>query len=130
MASRGQIFAPLFRTPARSLRHATIKALDEPVLRWSAELLGRESAGVVEGVAAALARIEAGGIDAAIVDVHLANGQTGEAIAAALAAANIPFLVATGGFVGRVDAVWTERPILTKPFKLDTLEAGLKSISV
>jgi DNA-binding response OmpR family regulator len=91
------------------------------------EILGKESAGVTQTVAGALEHIARGGFDAAIVDVHLANGKTAEPVAAALAAADIPFLVATGGYLG-TDPGWEGRPILSKPFILATLEAALNAL--
>lgn len=91
-------------------------------------MMGREPVAVVEGVAPALARISKGGIDAAIVDVHLANGEAGDPIAGALADANIPFLVATGGFAGAIGGPWRNRPILAKPFTLDSLREALGAL--
>lgn len=89
------------------------------------ELLGHGTAAIVDRVAAALDRIAAGGIDAAIVDVHLANGEMADAIAIDLSARTIPFLVATGGFVGEVGPAWRGQPVLAKPFNLEDLRSGL-----
>lgn len=91
-------------------------------------MMGREPVAVVDGVEPALARILKGGIDAAIIDVHLADGENGDPIAVALADAHIPFLVATGGFSGAIGAPWRNRPILTKPFTLDSLRKALAAL--
>ncbi len=60
------------------------------------ELLGCKTVAVVEDVAGALSVIAERSVDAAILDVHLADGETSEPVAAALSARNIPFLVCTG----------------------------------
>lgn len=91
-------------------------------------MMGREPVAVVDGVAPALARISEGGIDAAIVDVHLAGGDSGDPIAAALADANIPFLVATGGFTAALGSVWQNRPVLAKPFTLQSFRDALAAL--
>jgi len=104
---------------------------DDPLISMMIEdfldILGKQSAGVTQTVEAALEYVRRGGFDAAIVDVHLANGETGEPIAAALAEADIPFLVATGGYLGS-DPVWDARPKLSKPFNLAALEAALDAL--
>jgi DNA-binding NtrC family response regulator len=89
------------------------------------DMLGHRCAATVDRVDDALAKIAEGGIDAAVVDVHLADGDVGDAIAAALSENDIPFLVATGGFVGETGSAWRGRPILAKPFTLDDLRDGL-----
>jgi len=93
-------------------------------------MMGREPVAVVDGVAPALARISEGGIDAAIVDVHLSDGDSGDPIAAALSDANIPFLVATGGFTAALGTAWQNRPILPKPFTLESLSGALAALEV
>lgn len=87
-------------------------------------MMGWEPVAVVDGVEPALARISEGGIDAAIVDVHLADGDSGDPVAVALADAHIPFIVATGGFIAELGSAWKNRPILAKPFTLDSLRAA------
>lgn len=91
-------------------------------------MMGREPIAVVDGVTPALARIAQGGIDAAIVDVHLADGDHSDPIAIALADANIPFLVATGGFTKALGPAWQNRPVLAKPFTLASLRNALESL--
>ncbi|OWQ96966.1 hypothetical protein CDQ92_07660 [Sphingopyxis bauzanensis] len=89
------------------------------------DILGHQTAAIVDRVGAALERIALGGIDVAVVDVHLANGEMADAIAMALADRAIPFLVATGGFVGEAGPAWRGRPVLAKPFNLEDLRSGL-----
>jgi DNA-binding response OmpR family regulator len=92
------------------------------------EALGIEVAGCAEDVAASLHKIATLTIDAALVDIHLANGQTSEAVIAALKAADIPFLVMTGGPFHFAEAMVAEAPVLTKPFTLAQLERELDRI--
>jgi CheY-like chemotaxis protein len=91
-------------------------------------LLGHDTAAVADRISVALGSLDEGVIDAAVVDVHLANGEMADAVAAALADRSIPFLVATGGFVGAVSPVWRGRPILSKPFSLEDLRKGLEPL--
>lgn len=92
------------------------------------EALGRVSAGVVDRVAAALAAIEQGDMGCAIVDVHLGNGETAEPVADALTARNIPFVVATGGFIAPPSPALAGRPTLLKPFNFETLSHALAQL--
>lgn len=91
------------------------------------EALGHETAASAESVAAALAQIAAGKFDAAILDVHLANGETSEPVAEALRAAGIGFVVATGDRQAMSPA-FTGVPRLPKPFTIASLEAALDSL--
>lgn len=92
------------------------------------ELLGRRTVGVTETVESALSAIAERSIDAAIVDIHLANGETSEPIAAVLNERSIPFLVCTGGFVAPVARIFATRPLLLKPFSLNSIEEALAAL--
>ena len=60
------------------------------------DALGYELAGCEGSLGGALARLASSDFDAVILDVHLANGETSEAVGKALREADIPFVVATG----------------------------------
>lgn len=92
------------------------------------DALGRTVVGSAETVTAGLARIAAGGIDAAIVDVHLANGEISGPVAVALKVAGIPFLVTTGALNRVEDPAHAGASLLSKPFTLATLEAALAGL--
>jgi CheY-like chemotaxis protein len=92
------------------------------------EALDRETAGSAEDVAGALAAVAECKFDAAIIDVHLANGETSEPVAAALKAADIPFIICTGSGVN-ADPSYAGAPFLTKPVTLTRLEEALSSLS-
>lgn len=106
---------------------------DDPLVAMMLEdalgALGHDVIGEASDIASALDLIAGSKVDAAIVDVYLESGLPCDAVAEALAARSIPFLVATGGFVGQPGPCWNDRPILAKPFTLDTLETALAGLA-
>jgi CheY-like chemotaxis protein len=102
---------------------------DEPLIAMMLEdyldLLGCEVAGCADCVATALPLVAAGGIDGAILDVNLSGGEKSWPIADALAAANVPFVVATGGAGDTLADAHRSRPVLAKPFTMDAVEQAL-----
>jgi len=105
---------------------------DEPLIAMMLEdfldALGKTLAGTADSVAPALALIEAGGVDAAILDVNLRGGEKSWPVADALAARGIPFVFATGGTQdGLVDG-HRERPTLAKPFTMDGVAKALEAL--
>ncbi len=105
---------------------------DEPLIAMMLEdfldLLGKRVAGVAESVADALPLVTSGEVDAAILDVNLRGGETSWPIADALAAAGIPFVLATGGSGDTVADAHKDRPILPKPFTMDAVEQALAAL--
>lgn len=105
---------------------------DEPLIAMMIEdfldALDREVAGTADHCAAALERIEEGGIDAAILDVNLRAGEQSWPIADRLAELNIPFILATGGAGDTIVEAHRSRPILSKPFTMDGVEKALASL--
>lgn len=105
---------------------------DEPLIAMMIEdfldMLGKEHAGTAESVAAALDIIAAGGVDAAILDVNLAGGEQSWPIADALAGAGVPFILATGGSGDMVAEPYRDRPVLAKPFTMDSVEQALAAL--
>lgn len=64
--------------------------------------------------------------DAAVLDVNLA-GEAGYAVAEKLEKDGVPFVFATGyGEIG-LPARWRERPVVQKPFTLETLGTALRA---
>lgn len=102
---------------------------DEPLIAMMLEdfleSLGHRIAGTCETVAAALARIEEGGFDIAIVDVHLKGGEHVWPVCDRLAASDIPFVVATGGHIEPPPPEHAHAPILAKPFTIDAIQPVL-----
>ena len=105
---------------------------DEPLIAMMLEdfldALDRDVAGSADCVEAALPLVAAGGIDAAILDVNLRGGETSWPIADALAAAGVPFLLATGGSGDTIADQHKNCPLLPKPFTMDGVEKALNDI--
>ncbi|MGN5373555.1 response regulator [Sphingomonas hankookensis] len=105
---------------------------DEPLIAMMLEdfleMLGRTVAGTADSVAAAVAAIDRGGIDAAILDVHLRGGEKSWPVADRLAAAGIPFVLATGGSGDMIEDTHRDRPVLSKPFTMDAVEKALNDL--
>lgn len=114
-----------------SLRRVLIVE-DEPLIAMMLEdfldALECEAAGTADDVAGALARIEAGGVEAAILDVNLRGGEQSWPVAAKLAELDIPFILATGGAGDSIPEAWRTRPILSKPFTMDGVEKALNGL--
>jgi DNA-binding response OmpR family regulator len=106
---------------------------DEPLIAMMLEdfldILGKQVAGSAENVADALGLVAAGGIDAAILDVNLRGGEKSWPIADALAAADIPFLFATGGGQDSIAQEHQGRPTLAKPFTMDGVTRALDALA-
>jgi DNA-binding response OmpR family regulator len=105
---------------------------DEPLIAMMIEdfldILGKRMIGPIDCVADGLATIAAGGIDAAILDVNLRDGDTSDAIADALAAAGVPFIFASGGSGDGIAERFRDRPMLSKPFTMDGVERALAAL--
>jgi DNA-binding response OmpR family regulator len=105
---------------------------DEPLIAMMLEdfldILGRSVVGTADTVANALALIDAGGIDAAILDVHLRGGEKSWPIADRLAEVGIPFVLATGGSGDMIESTHRDRPVLSKPFTMDGVEKALNGL--
>lgn len=105
---------------------------DEPLIAMMLEdfleALGQGHAGTADSVATALPLVEAGGIDAAILDVNLRGGEKSFAIADALAARGVPFVFATGGAGDEIAPAHRDRPRLTKPFTMEGVEKALAQL--
>lgn len=93
------------------------------------EILGHRAIGSADCVAIAMTHLAKHDIDAAIIDVILANGETSAPVAEMLIARGIPFLVSTGGFIRAPEPAFAGRPILMKPFTLDRLAQAITEIA-
>ena len=88
---------------------------------------GFEIAGVAGELATALAIIESGICDAAILDVNLSGISAGPA-AAALALRGLPFLILSGYSSDQQPSAFSGAPRLQKPCRPDRLIQALRSI--
>src|SRR3546814_17008519 len=89
--------------------------------------LGHKVVDTVETVEAALARIDQGGFDVAIVDVHLKGGEKVWPVADRLDAVGCQFVLATGGHVEPPPAQYAAVPVLAKPSTLDAIDTALSA---
>ena len=105
---------------------------DEPLIAMMLEdfleVLEKHIVGTADSVASALALIDAGEIDAAILDVNLRGGEKSGPIADSLAARSIPFVFATGGSADSELGAHSHRPRLQKPFTMDGVAKALDAL--
>ena len=86
--------------------------------------LGFAVAAQAAKVAEALAAVNSAEIDVAILDVNL-SGETTGPVAEALAARGTPFVFATGYGEHGLPLQFRDRPLLKKPFQIDSLKRVL-----
>lgn len=115
-------------TGSRSILIVEDESLIAMMLEDFLDSLGHAVAGTEDSVSGALAQAEAGGFDAAILDVHL-QGEACWVVADALADRGIPFLIATGGHTEPPPARHAAVPMLAKPFTLAGVEQALQAIA-
>jgi CheY-like chemotaxis protein len=97
---------------------------DEPLIAMMLEdfldSLGHKVAGTCESVSEALARVDQGGFDVAIVDIHL-KGEQVWPVADRLVERGVPYVLATGGHIDPPPPAHAAVPILAKPFTLEAI---------
>ena len=102
---------------------------DEPLIAMMLEdfldSLGHRVIGTCESLEEALAKVEQGGFDVAIIDVQLKEGKTVWPVADRLADAGKPFILATGGHVESPPERHAGAPVLSKPYTIDSIEPAL-----
>src|SRR5579863_427312 len=104
---------------------------DEPMLAYALEEVLIEAGFKIAGVAArletALALIESGDCDAAIVDANLAGVSAGPA-ASALAARGIPYIVVSGYSPEQQQRAFSGALFIQKPCRPNELIRALRSV--
>jgi len=102
---------------------------DEPLIAMMLEdfleSLGHDVVATCDSVEQALARVDQGGFDVAILDVQLKDGRPAWPVADRLAAAGTPFVLATGGHVEPPPGNHADAPLLAKPYTIDAIEPAL-----
>jgi len=103
---------------------------DEPLLAMLLEEslleLGHEVAGSAATVEQALATLDGGEVDFALLDYSLADETTAAPVAARLRGAAIPFVYLTGHRTLPLGDDIPRAPLLNKPFTLDQLDDALR----
>jgi CheY-like chemotaxis protein len=106
---------------------------DEVLVSWALEDmlagLGCEVVGPAAGVDLGLALVEAGGIDAAVLDVNL-NGQRSYPVADALAARGVPFVFSTGYNKDTMPERYQDFAMLQKPYSRSKLGKTLEELLI
>lgn len=101
---------------------------DEPLIAMMLEdfleSLGHRLAGTCETVQEAMAKVEEGGFDVAIIDVHL-KGEHVWPVADRLTEKGIPFILATGGHIAPPPLEHEKAPVLSKPYTIDSIPPAL-----
>ena len=82
--------------------------------------LGHRVAGIADNVEEALAKVEEGGFDVAIIDVHL-KGEHVWPVADRLVANGVPYILATGGHISPPPPEHADAIVLAKPFSVQKL---------
>jgi len=105
---------------------------DEPLLAMLLEEslveLGHEVAGSAATVEQALATLDGGEVDFALLDYSLADETTAAPVAARLRGAAIPFVYLTGHRSLPLGEGIPKAPLLNKPFTLDQLDDALRDL--
>ena len=95
---------------------------DEPLIAMMLEdfleSLGHSIAATCDSVDTAMAEVEKGGFDVAILDVNL-KGQNVWPVAARLREQGVPFVIASGGHVDPPPAEFAAVPLIEKPYTVD-----------
>ena len=103
---------------------------DEPLIAMMLEdfleTLGHLVVGTCETVDEAIARVEEGGFDIAIIDVQLKDGQQVWPLADRLAQQGTPYIIATGGHVEPPPEQHAGATILSKPYTIEAIEPALE----
>lgn len=102
---------------------------DEPLIAMMledfVEALGHDVAGSADSVEEGLAAVAKGGFDIAILDVNLRDGLPSWPVADALDDAGTPFLLASGGSLDEPPERHRNRPSLSKPYTLDSVQQAI-----
>ena len=104
---------------------------DSPVVGpFTADLLsdlGCEVVGPAPNMAAARELVEAGGFDAALVDIHI-RGERVFNLCEMLEARDIPFVFTSGYADRNMPEKWEDRPRVQKPYTLEQIEKALTAL--
>jgi DNA-binding NarL/FixJ family response regulator len=110
----------------RGLRHPDWPGLNR--LASAPGELGYIIAAEAARIDGALEALRTGEFDLAILDINV-GGKAISPVAEALAARGTPFVLTTGQAERDLPELYRDRPILAKPFRLDSLERMLQSVT-
>ena len=103
---------------------------DEPLIAMMLEdfleSLGHSIAATCDSVDTAMAEVEKGGFDVAILDVNL-KGQNVWPVATRLREQGVPFVIASGGHVDPPPAEFAAVPLIEKPYTVDRVTPAINA---
>ena len=103
---------------------------DEPLIAMMLEdfleSLGHSVRATCDTVQDALAEVEKGGFELAILDVNL-KGENAWPVAKRLREEGIPFVLATGGHVDPPPPEFSSVPVIEKPYTVDRVTPALEA---
>ena len=103
---------------------------DEAIIAMTAEdmleELGCTVAATASNLQEAFACVEERAFDVALLDINL-NGQQSLPVAARLRHAGTPFVFTTGYGAAGCGAKYADVPLVTKPYQIGDLEAGIRA---
>ena len=113
-----------------SVQRSILIVEDEPLIAMMLEdfldSLGHEVRGTCDSVEGALAEVEKGGFDLAILDVNL-KGENVWPVATRLREKNVPFVIATGGHVDPPPPEFDNAPVIEKPYTVDRVTPAIEA---
>jgi CheY-like chemotaxis protein len=112
-------------TEARSVLIVEDEPLISMMLEDFLDTLGHQVAASCDSIGDALARVEEGGFDIAILDVNL-KGELIWPVADRLQDEKIPYVLATGGHIEPPPSRHADAPVLSKPYTIDKIDPVLK----
>lgn len=108
--------------------HNVLIVEDEPLISMMLEdvldALGHKVVGICDNIPDALARVEKGGFDLAILDVNL-KGDHVWPVADRIRELGIRLIIATGGHVEAPPRAHADAPQLSKPYALDAVPRAI-----
>jgi DNA-binding response OmpR family regulator len=111
-------------------KHSILIVEDEPLIAMMLEdfldSLGHKVQRTCDTVQCALAEVEKGGFDLAILDVNL-KGENVWPVAAALREKKVPFVIATGGHVDPPPPEFNDAPVIEKPYTVDRVTPAIEA---
>lgn len=109
-------------------QHSILVVEDEPLIAMMLEdfleTLGHTVHASCDNVESATEAARKGGFDLAILDVNL-NGESVWPVARALREKDIPFVLATGGYVEPAPEEFANVPVIEKPYTVDRVTPAL-----
>ncbi len=103
---------------------------DEPLIAMMLEdflqSLGHSISATCDSVDAAMAEVDKGGFDLAILDVNL-KGENAWPVASRLREQGVPFVIATGGHVDPPPPEYAAVPMIEKPYTIDRVSPAIEA---